>query len=159
MKTANFFRLTAVLALLCISVTVWADNRERDAQPVEFRDISSEVFLRNDVDMSKNMRRFILENEFDFDEFFVDAAEIMGDDPMLSVNFNTEYVLGVALKETDRDVVITPVAVKQNDDYLYFYYSVKKGEKRSYKLSPYCLVALRKPVQGRDFHVIFKQVN
>ena len=45
------------------------------------------------------------------------------------------------------------------DDYIYFYYRVDKGEKRDFKLVPFCLVALRKPKQGNTFHVIFKQVN
>ncbi len=159
MKTAYFLRLTAVLALLCISVTAWADNRERDAQPVEFRDISSEVLLRNDVDMSGGMRRFILDNAVDFEDYFVDVSVAMGGYEMLSVDFLKEYVLGVALWETDRETRITPVEVKQNEDYIYFYYTVEKGEKRAYKLSPYCLVALRKPTQGNNFHVLFKQIN
>ena len=159
MKTANFFRLTAVLALLCISVTAWADNRERDAQPVEFRDISSEVFLRNDMEVTTRMSRLVLENATAFEDYFVDASVAMGSYEMLSVDFLTEYVLGVVFKETDHETTITPVEVKINDDYIYFYYRVDKGEKRDFKLVPFCLVALRKPKQGNNFHVIFKQVN
>lgn len=159
MKTANIFRLTAVLALLCISVTAWADNRERDAQSVEFRDISSEVFLRNDMEVTTRMSRLVLENATAFEDYFVDASVAMGSYEMLSVDFLTEYVLGVVFKETDHETAITPVEVKINDDYIYFYYRVDKGEKRDFKLAPFCLVALPKPKQGNNFHVIFKQVN
>ena len=160
MKTANFLRFATVLALFCaISVSAWADDKERNAEPLEFREITQEVLLRNDVDMSGGMRRFILDNAVDFEDYFVDVSVAMGGYEMLSVDFLKEYVLGVALWETDRETRITPVEVKQNEDYIYFYYTVEKGEKRAYKLSPYCLVALRKPKQGNNFHVLFKQIN
>lgn len=160
MKTTNLFRMVTLMVMMwAMCATTMADDRERNAQPLEFRDISYEVFLRNDMEVTSRMQRLILENAPAFEDYFVDASVAMGSYEMLSVDFLTEYVLGVVFKETEYETTITPVEVKINDDYIYFYYRVDKGEKRDFKLAPFCLVALRKPSQGNNFHVIFKQVN
>lgn len=107
---------------------------------------ANHYFVRNDM---KSLPPTTITTQQQFDSCFGMAA-VMGKDGLpTSINFAHQFVIAVALPETDVQTVLTPVSLEQtNARELTFTYRLKRGQKQTYTMQPLLLIIVDKKYEG-----------
>ncbi len=107
--------------------------------------VANHYFVKNDV--SGNVPAKITTQQ-DFDKYF-GAAAVMGKGGLpTEIDFTKEFVVAIALPETNKDTEIVPSSVRSNNGLLNVYYQVKEGSAGSYSIRPVQLLIVSKKYDG-----------
>ncbi len=114
--------------------------------------VADHYFLRNDVTGEVPSR---LSNRADFEKYFGMAA-VMGVNGLPSpIDFDNQYVIAVALPQTNRNTEISPVSLTRGKDHkVVFKYKVELGDAMSYSINPILIIIVNKEFDG---DVVLKQ--
>ncbi len=114
--------------------------------------VADHYFLRNDVTGEVPSK---LSNRADFEKYFGMAA-VMGVNGLPSpIDFDNQYVIAVALPQTNRNTEISPVSLTRGKDHkVVFKYKVELGDAMSYSINPILIIIVNKEFDG---DVVLKQ--
>ncbi len=108
--------------------------------------VADHYFLKNDVTGEVPSK---LTNRADFEKYF-GMATVMGVNGLPSaIDFDTQYVIAVAVPETDRNTEIEPVSLTRGKDRkVVFKYKVELGDVMSYRINPILIIIVNKEFDG-----------
>lgn len=132
MKKIFFISLVALLFASCAVV-------KPEGAKVAFIPVQN-YFVKNNLKSPVPNKITTLE---EFEKFFGTATTQWYGKPT-EVNFEKEFVIVVALPETDEQTTMRPIKVFQGKNNLEFCYTIEKGEKLTYKILPFVMVKVDK---------------
>lgn len=95
-------------------------------------------FINNDVDTVLE----VILTESEFARYFGMAATMGEGGNPTAIDFFKQYVIVAAAPTTDIATEITPVSLKQDGDSLVFNCKVTRGEKMTYTIHPFIMIAV-----------------
>lgn len=108
--------------------------------------VAKNYFLKNNLDSLPPVK---ITSATDFDRFFGMATSMGKDGKPTEIDFSRQYVIAVALPETDTVTTLKPRSlVKSANGNLTFTCTVKQGEKLSYTSAPLLLVIASRKHDG-----------
>ncbi len=117
--------------------------------------LANHYFVKNTVTKVDHPK---IDDEKTFNEFF-GAAAVMGDGGTPTpIDFSKQYVVAIALDETDVATAIGNISVHKNtgSGQIEVNYKIKTGEKQSFTTRPIALLVIDKAQEGE---VVLKEVK
>lgn len=115
---------------------------------------ANHYFVRNDL---KGLPPTTITTQQQFDDCFGMAAVMGKGGRPTPINFAQQFVIAVALPETEVQTTLTPVLLEQTNAHeLTFTYRIKRGQKQSYTMQPLLLIIVDKKYEG---NVVLKAVE
>lgn len=142
---------------MCLGLQCTTSKIEKEAYPIGFEDMNN-YFVLNTVNVDKELHLFI-NNQEEFSTYFGEAAVMGRNGQPTKVDFKTQYVVAILLPPTDRETSVSIYDVAMVDTTVVIKYRVKKGDRMSYTMQPFTMVALDKPVADSQFGFIFKRTK
>lgn len=145
MKSIILRAAFAVAAICCLSFySCKSSSSATSGEKVSYK-VANRYFVKNNVDGAVPAK---ITTQQDFDKYF-GAAAVMGKDGLpTAIDFSKEFVVAIALPETNRDTEIASAKIRNNCGTLNVYYRVKEGQAYSYSIRPLQLLVVSKKFDG-----------
>lgn len=132
MKKIFFIALATLLFASCAVV-------KTEGTKIEFQPVQN-YFVKNNLKSSVPNK---ITTREEFEKYF-GTATIQWYGKPTEVNFEKEFVIVVALPETDEQTTMKAVNVFQGKNNLEFSYTIERGAKQTYKILPFVMVKVDK---------------
>lgn len=145
MKSIIFRVAFAVVAVCSLSFySCKSSSSAVSGEKVSYK-VANRYFVKNNVDGAVPAK---ITTQQDFDKYF-GAAAVMGKDGLpTTIDYSKEFVVAIALPETNKNTEIVPSKIRSNSGALNVYYHVKEGTPGSYSIRPFQLLIVSKKYDG-----------
>ncbi|MGS2763157.1 hypothetical protein [Sinomicrobium sp. M5D2P9] len=140
----SFMYMICVLGIAGLAVAACQSTAKSTDIPFE---VAENYFVKNDVEELPDPK---IETAGQFEAVF-GAAATMGKNGMpTAIDFTRQFVIAVALPETDKDTSIKPVSLQRTaSGEVVFTYSVRTGENMSFSVRPSLVIIVNKTHDGK----------
>lgn len=144
----QFVALVAAVALISCSGQKSTSQEEAAPQSEASYDtipylLTHNYFINNDVDSLPE----VITSEAEFSKYIGMAAVMGKDGQPTEIDFSTQFIIVAAVAPTDIATEITPVSLAQEDGSLIFTCKITNGEKQTFTIHPFVMVAVDKKYQ------------
>ncbi|MBQ4002704.1 MAG: hypothetical protein II600_01875 [Bacteroidaceae bacterium] len=132
------FAAIAFLATACKQRRQPPFPAEGEVQHVDFCEVRN-YFVRNDAVLSASPK---ICSQAQFDQIFGAAAVMGKGGEPTAVDFERQFVVPLVLPETDFATTVEPLEVTREGDVLFCTFAVTRGERQSFTVRPFALMAI-----------------